>query len=114
MFFRKRQHSASQASAARGASANTSMQSELYRIDFDMMLKGSVYKRRKGLVRQFGVTVAGSTHLVTSGDCVDRATYEALLAVGAIKAPYIDPKSLARRSVVADEDFDPTLNGPEG
>ncbi len=50
-----------------------------------MMLKGSVHKRRKGPVRQYGVTVNGSTRLVTSGDTVDRETYQALLAAGAIR-----------------------------
>ena len=60
---------------------------QLYRIDFEMMLKGSIYQRRKGPVRQYGVTVNGSTRLVTSGDTVDRETYNALLAAGAIQAP---------------------------
>jgi hypothetical protein len=58
---------------------------EVVRIEFDMMLKGSVYRRRGGNVRQFGVTVHGATRLVTSGDAVDRSTYEALLAAGAIR-----------------------------
>ena len=60
---------------------------QLYRIDFDMMLKGSIHERRKGPVRQYGVTVNGSTRLVTSGDTVDQETYNALLAAGAIQAP---------------------------
>ena len=50
-----------------------------------MMLKGSIYRRRKEVVRQFGVTVNGSTRLVTSGDTVDLDTYEALLAAGALR-----------------------------
>jgi hypothetical protein len=58
-----------------------------YRIDFDMMVKGSIYKRRSGDVRQFGVTVNGATVLVTSGDVVDRATHEALIEAGAIRPP---------------------------
>ena len=57
----------------------------MVRIEFDMMLKGSVYRRRGGNVRQFGVTVHGATRLVTSGDLVDRSTYEALLVAGAIR-----------------------------
>jgi len=60
---------------------------QLYRIDFDMMLKGNVCKRRKEVVRQFVVTVKGSTRLVTSGDVVDRDIYEALLAARAIMPP---------------------------
>lgn len=58
---------------------------EFYTIDYDMMVKGSIYKRRNGLVRQFGVTVNGSTRLVTSGDTVDRATYRALVQAGALR-----------------------------
>lgn len=50
-----------------------------------MMLKGSIYHRRKQTVRQFGVTVNGATKLVTSGDMVDAATYDALVAAGAIR-----------------------------
>ncbi|NIA16701.1 MAG: hypothetical protein GWP08_21835 [Nitrospiraceae bacterium] len=57
----------------------------MYRIDFDMMLKGSTCKRGRATVRQFGVTVQGSTRLVTSGDVVDAETYNALLAMGAIR-----------------------------
>jgi len=58
---------------------------DFFRIDFDMMLKGNVYRRRHGLVRQYGVTVHGSTKIVTSGDVVDRNTYDALVSVGAIR-----------------------------
>lgn len=66
------------------------------RIDFDMMLKGSIYKRRKEAVRQYGVTVNGSTRLVTSGDFVDVETYRALLAAGAIRPiPSIKPEALS-------------------
>ena len=57
----------------------------MFRIDFDMMLKGNICKRRRELVRQFGVTVNGSTRLVTSGDLVDLDTYRALLAAGTIR-----------------------------
>jgi hypothetical protein len=64
---------------------------EFYTIDFDMMVKGSIYKRRSGLIRQFGVTVNGATRLVTSGDTVDRATYRALLKAGALRTPEETP-----------------------
>lgn len=63
-------------------------QPELYRIDYDMMLKGSVAMRRGRPIRQFGVTVDGATKLITSGDVVDRKTYDALLAAGAVKPTY--------------------------
>ncbi len=68
----------------------TATPEETYPIDFNMMLKGSVYKRRNGNVRQFGVTVDGATRLVTSGDRVDRATYNALLEAGAIREKAIE------------------------
>lgn len=80
MLFRKRQK--------RPPSADFSglpERQQFYRIEFEMMLKGSVCKRRKKTVRQFGVTVNGATRLVTSGDTVDRETYQALLAAGAIR-----------------------------
>jgi len=57
----------------------------MVRIDFEMMLKGSVYDRPSGRVRQFGVTVDGATKVITSGDFVDRDTYNALLKAGAIR-----------------------------
>ena len=55
------------------------------RIDFDMMLKGSVYNRPSGKVKQYGVTVDGATRVITSGDFVDRDTYDALIKAGAIR-----------------------------
>ncbi len=58
-----------------------------YAIEYDMMLKGAVTKRHGVPVRQFGVYVNGSIRLVTSGDHVDRDTYEALIAEGAIQRP---------------------------
>ena len=61
------------------------------RIDFDMMLKGSVYDRPTGRVRQYGVTVDGATRVITSGDFVDRVTYDALLKAGAIRARNENP-----------------------
>ena len=51
-----------------------------------MMLKGSIYDRPTGRVRQYGVTVDGSTRVITSGDYVNRETYDALLKAGAIRA----------------------------
>jgi hypothetical protein len=81
---------------------------QLFRIDFEMMLKGSTHKRRKGLVRQYGVTVNGSTRLVTSGDVVDLDTYKALLAAGAVRPlgtdplPEIDQRSVAICDPAAD------------
>lgn len=84
MLFRKRDKGGV-APESRGDTRDNLGQPELYRIDYDMMLKGSVVTRRGKPYRQFGVTVNGSTRLITSGDMVDRKTYEALVAVGAIR-----------------------------
>jgi hypothetical protein len=60
---------------------------ELYRVEYEMMLKGSVAYRDGVPIRQFGVYMDGSVRLVTSGDRVDRETYDALIAAGAIQPP---------------------------
>ena len=57
----------------------------LFRVAFEDLVKGSVVERKDGVVRQVGVTVGGAVRLVTSGDLVDRATYEALVAAGALR-----------------------------
>ena len=54
------------------------------RITFEMMKKGHIIKRGRETLRQIGVTVDGSTRLVTSGDVVDRDTYEALVRAGIV------------------------------
>ena len=40
--------------------------------------------RRSTKIRQYLVTVRGMPCLVTSGDTVDRATYQALMELGAV------------------------------
>ncbi len=65
---------------------------EFFRIEFDMLLKGSVYKRRTGEIKQIGVTVNGATKLVTSGDLVDKDTLKALVAAGAIRSPRVESR----------------------
>ena len=70
-------------SGARGAESTGGRR--VVRIDFDMMLKGSVYSRPSGKVKQYGVTVDGATKVVTSGDFVDRDTYDALIKANAIR-----------------------------
>ena len=57
----------------------------LMRLDFKMMLRGNVIDRPEGKVRQIGITVDGSTKVVTSGDLIDLKTYNALLDAGAIQ-----------------------------
>lgn len=93
MLFRKRQKHPPAADFS-----ETPERQQLFHIDLEMMLKGSFCKRRKKTVRQFGVTVNGSTRLVTSGDVVDRDTYEALLAAGAIRADVPGPLDAARKA----------------
>lgn len=49
-----------------------------------MMRKGNIAMRKRTPIRQCCVTVDGASRLVTSGDVVDRKTYLALVAAGAI------------------------------
>lgn len=76
-----------------------------------MMLKGRIYKRGSASVRQCGVTVRGSTRLVTSGDWVDQETYEALVECGAVQGDPVVLKRIADRKkrIVSDlgTDSDP-------
>ncbi len=92
MLFRKRQKFPQSAELA-----ETPERQQFFQIELEMMLKGSFCKRRKKTVRQFGVTVNGATRLVTSGDVVDRETYEALLAAGAIRADMPGQLDAARK-----------------
>lgn len=79
-----------------------------YHIDFDMMLKGTIHKRGSTQVRQYGVTVRGSTRLVTSGEWVDRETYEALIEAGAVQPDLETLKRIGERKkqIVSDVDED--------
>ena len=54
-------------------------------IPFDRLLKGTVSERGGVPIRQFGVYVDGVVRLVTSGEMVDRETYDALIAARAIE-----------------------------
>jgi len=53
-------------------------------VPFEKMTKGTVSERGGESIRQFGVYVDGVVRLVTSGEMVDRETYDALIAAGAI------------------------------
>lgn len=86
MLFRKRHKGDSASSEASGDAGDHAPRPELFRIDYDMMLKGSINTRRGKPIRQYGVTVNGATRLITSGDLVDRKTYEALVAAGVVRA----------------------------
>lgn len=59
----------------------------LFTIEYEMMRRGTRLMRRGAEVRQIMVMVGNTSTLVTSGDRVDRATYEALLAAGVIDPP---------------------------
>lgn len=88
----KTQNSKTRKSSKKNESAPPS--EELMLLEFQMMLRGNVVERPEGKVRQIGVTVGGSTKVVTSGDLIDRETYKALIRSGAIqpKAPTTPPK----------------------
>lgn len=98
MFFRKRDRRGDVPLQRRSPSSAVAETPDFFRIDFDMMLKGNMYRRRHGLVRQCGVTVHGSTKIVTSGDVVDRDTYDALVAVGAIRLGALGPETKTHRA----------------
>jgi len=56
-------------------------------IEFDDLVKGTVVKRRGKPIRQYNLYVNGIIKLVTSGDTVDQATYQALVKAGAVLPP---------------------------
>lgn len=58
-----------------------------YFVGPDDLLKGNDVPRGRKKVRQFAVLVDSRVRVVTTGDVVDRATYEALLAAEAIAPP---------------------------
>lgn len=93
LFGRRKTRAPSRAGRGEGPSGSPAPVN-VYRIDFEMMLKGSVYERREGPVRQAGVTVDGATRIVTSGEMVDKETYEALVKAGVIeREPEATPKA---------------------
>lgn len=100
MFFRSRKKVRRDPEVARQDGRNTPPDENIT-VDFDMMLKGSVYRRASGVVKQVGVTVDGSTRLITSGDIVDRRTYDALLQAGVVR-PVPEKKPLPHKGAVTD------------
>lgn len=88
MLFRKRKEQGAVKESPNAADPEDPAE-RLMRLDFTMMLRGNIIERPEGKVRQIGVTVDGSTKVVTSGDLIDLKTYKALIQVGAIqpKAP---------------------------
>ena len=90
LIFRKRQKRGGAPPHVQNRRVEEGARPKFYHIEFDMLVKGNTVRRRGGAVRQFGVTVDGSTRLVTSGDTVDRRTYEALRAANALRDPDTD------------------------
>ncbi len=86
MLFRKRERYRDVPPQVRGQEADLfGTAAGLIPIEFDMMLKGSLTTRKGKTIRQYCVVVDGAPRLVTSGDMVDRKTYEALLSAKAIR-----------------------------
>lgn len=66
------------------APAYTPPEPEQYAVAYENMLKGSKLTRRGKPIRQVAVVVSGTVKLVTSGDTVDRRTYDALIDAGVV------------------------------
>ena len=92
MWFRRKDRLGDVPPHLRGSESPGGQKPAFYRIEFDMMKKGAVVQRRGRPIRQFAVTVNMTTRVVTSGDVVDRETFEALVAAGAVeRAPEPSP-----------------------
>jgi hypothetical protein len=87
MLFRKRKKSGGPPPARRKAYGPAASRQERFEITFDMMEKGHIVKRRHDTIRQYTVMAGTRIHTVTSGDRVDRATLDALIGAGVVKAP---------------------------
>ena len=57
----------------------------MYVVAYEQMLKGNKLSRRGRPIRQVAIVVSGTVQLVTSGDMVDRKTYEALILAGVLE-----------------------------
>lgn len=90
MLFRKRRPPAALLAKSPLDTAGSLPEWEEITVDYEMMIKGATLQRRGRKVRQFAVMVNGSVRVVTSGDTVDREVFLALLAAGAVKAPWGD------------------------
>lgn len=60
---------------------------ELYVVAYESMLKGNKVLRKGKPIRQVAIVVEGTVRLVTSGDRVDRRTFEALIGAGVLPPP---------------------------
>ena len=83
MLFGKRR----QSPAARPTgSAQGGGMADTYVVAYERMLKGNQLTRRGRPIKQVAIVVHGTVKLVTSGDMVDRKTYEALVLGGVLAA----------------------------
>ncbi len=105
MLFRKRKEAGNQSQPGRFGRKKQREIPGYVTVEYDMMKKGADSKRHGRTVRQFGVMMHGSIRLVTSGDTVDQATYEALVAAGAV-----DP--LARAPEQPEDRVEPEEENP--
>lgn len=103
MLFGKRREGAP--GGARGP-AYPAVEPEMYVVSYENMLKGNKVMRRGKPIRQVAIVVEGTVKLITSGDRVDRRTYDALIGAGVLP-----PANLPRK----EEGFRPdALPDPEG
>lgn len=56
-------------------------------IDYDMMVKGSPGMTNGKSVKRISIVVNGMIQLISTGDTVDRETFNALLEMGAVLPP---------------------------
>jgi hypothetical protein len=89
-----------------GAPAYPAVEPEMYVVSYESMLKGNKVLRRGKPIRQVAIVVEGTVKLVTSGDRVDRRTYDALIGAGVLP-----PANLGRRD---DHARPEALPDPEG
>lgn len=80
LFGKRRRHAATRPPGQTPVRA----QPEEFVVAYEQMLKGSTLTRRGRPIRQVAVVVQGTVRLITSGDTVDRKTYEALVLAGVL------------------------------
>lgn len=90
MLFGKRRASAP---SGESGTAYSSVEPELYVVAYENMLKGNKLTRRGRPIRQVAIVVEGTVKLVTSGDRVDRRTYDALIESGVLPPRHREPEA---------------------
>lgn len=84
MFFGKRR---SLPPTGKEGGARPAVEPELYVVAYESMQKGNKLLRKGKPIRQVAIVVEGTARLVTSGDRVDRRTFEALIGAGVLPPP---------------------------